>query len=96
MTIKIKTYIYACSTIIHFFLPTSKSMQIGMQMEIYQVWVMECAWTSMKKYNKFCCEQKKQKQKTNNTISSYTMNEQKPIHSNYETKQHNQINNELK
>jgi hypothetical protein len=38
----------------------------------------------------------KKKKKTNNTISSYTMNEQKPIRSNYETKQHNQINNELK
>jgi hypothetical protein len=38
----------------------------------------------------------KQKQKINNTIGSYTMNEQKPIRSNYETKKHNQINNELK
>jgi hypothetical protein len=58
---------------------------------------MKCVGTSMKKYKKNWCEQKKkQKQKTNNTIVSYTMNEQKSICSDYELKQHNQINNELK
>ncbi len=56
--------------------------------------MLEQVWKNTKKIG--VNKKKKQKQKTNNTIVSYTMNEQKSICSDYELKQHNQINNELK